>query len=104
MFAVIFDCDFEGSTGCGLTMNGFAKASYRSTEILDPPDKSDFGGKYLKCPTLLFLCFFTKSRLWIFLCFLCRILYLHCQRFIGHRGDPSYKKYNRYKSLPVLGL
>lgn len=54
MFAVIFDCDFEGSTGCGLTMNGFAKASYRSTEILDPPDKSDFGGKYLKCPTLLF--------------------------------------------------
>lgn len=62
MFAVIFDCDFEGSTGCGLTMNGFAKASYRSTEILDPPDKSDFGGKYLKCPTLLFLCFFTKSR------------------------------------------
>ncbi|XP_011415206.3 A disintegrin and metalloproteinase with thrombospondin motifs 5 isoform X2 [Magallana gigas] len=44
---VIFDCDFEGSTGCGLTMNGFAKASYRSTEILDPPDKSDFGESFI---------------------------------------------------------
>lgn len=60
MFAVIFDCDFEGSTGCGLTMNGFAKASYRSTEILDPPDKSDFGGKYLKMSYPFILVFFHK--------------------------------------------
>lgn len=61
MFAVIFDCDFEGSTGCGLTMNGFAKASYRSTEILDPPDKSDFGGKYLNVLPFYSCVFFSQN-------------------------------------------